>query len=89
MNYVSHPKIRAAIQASEKIDIRGERRISLYRLREELVKRNVAKKDFMDYLYRYISNDMNGYVVEVSNKLFDQYNEISRDEKFLITSGLC
>lgn len=89
MNYVSHPKIRAAIQASEKIDIRGERHISLYRLREELVKRNVAKKDFMDYLYRYISNDMNGYVVEVSNKLFDQYNEISRDEKFLITSGLC
>ena len=89
MNYVSHPKIRAAIQASEKIDIRGERHISLFRLRDELVKRNVAKKDFMEYLYRYTSSDMNGYIVEVCNKIFDHPNEISRDERFLITSGLC
>ena len=89
MNYISHPQIRAAIHQAEKIDIRGERFIPLLCLKEEIVKRNISKRDFRDYLRLYTPASTYGYIDEVCNKLFDHPNEISRDERFLITSGLC
>ena len=49
MNYNSHPKIRAAIHQSEKIDVRGERFIPLQVLKAELDKRRIEKRDFKDY----------------------------------------
>jgi hypothetical protein len=89
MYYNTHSNIRDAIKRAESINVRSERYISLYRVREELAKRNIAKKDFMEYLYRYTSSDMHGYIDEVCNKLFDHPDEINCDERFLITSGLC
>ena len=89
MNYISCSKIRAAIHQAERIDIRGERFIPLLRLKAEIVKRNVSKRDFRDYLRSYAPASMYDYIDEVCNKLFDLPNEISCDEKFLITSGLC
>lgn len=89
MNYISHPHIRAAIHQAEKIDVRGERFIPLLRLKEEIVKRNISKLDFRDYLRFCTLTSTYGYIDEVCSKLFDYPNEISHDERFLITSGLC
>lgn len=89
MNYISHPQIRAAIHQAEKIDIRGERFIPLFRLKEELEKRHIEKRDFHDYLRIHAPSSMNNYVDEVCKKLFNSSETISCDEKFLITSGLC
>jgi len=89
MNYTSHPKIRAAIHQSEKIDVRGERFIPLQVLKAELDKRRIEKSDFQDYLRIHAPSSMSSYVDEVCNKLFDCPDTISRDERFLITSGLC
>jgi len=89
MNYVSHPKIRATIHQSEKIDVRGERFIPLQVLKAELDKRHIEKRDFKDYLLIHAPSSLKIYIDEVCNKLFDCPDTISRDEKFLITSGLC
>lgn len=89
MNYTSHPKIRAAVHQSEKIDVRGERFIPLQVLKAELDKRRIEKSDFQDYLRIHAPSSMSSYVDEVCKKLFDCPDTISRDERFLITSGLC
>ena len=89
MNYISRSNIRAAIHQAEKINVRGERFIPLHVLKAELDKRHIEKRDFQDYLRIHAPSSMSNYVDEVCKKLFDCPDTISRDEKFLITSGLC
>ena len=88
MDYRHHPAIRQAILRSEVVNARCEVSIPLYKLRKELEKRNVPKTAFMEYLYAYAPSSENGYIKDVSERLYG-IDEISRDETFLITSGLC
>lgn len=89
MNYSIHPQIREALKRAESVNVRGEVSIPLYRLKEELEKRRIEQQDFKDFLRIHTPSSISDYVYEVCKKLFNCPETISRDEKFLITSGLC
>lgn len=87
---VEYNKIRQALQESETINSRNEHIVPLYRLKEELNKRNVIEDDFKTYLYKYAPVTMHDYIEAVSKQLYHTDDEeLDREEKFLITSGLC
>lgn len=88
MNYTYHPAIRESLLRSEVVNARCEVSIPLYKLRKELEKHRVPKNKFMEYLYTYAPKVEQGYIREVSEKLYDD-EPISHKETFLITSGLC
>ena len=88
MNYTYHPAIRESLSRSEVVNARCEVSIPLYKLRKELEKHHVPKSEFMEYLYAYAPRAEQGYIREVSDKLYST-DDLSREETFLITSGLC
>lgn len=88
MNYTYHPAIRESLLRSEVVNTRCEVSIPLYKLRKELEKHRVPKSEFMEYLYAYAPRAEQGYIREVSERLYGN-ETISREETFLIASGLC